>query len=279
MRTYFQMVSGSSRFRAPMFAILLTMLAGCGTGINLYSTQDDINLGSKMQAEIAKDPKTYPVLNDARVTGYVQGIVNRIVQSPNVKNKNFRYQVTVIHDDKTVNAFAIPGGPIYVYTGLMKYIDDEATLAGVLAHEITHVDHRHGSRQMSEQYGIQIISGLALGNNPGTLATIAANLGTQLTVLKFTRADESEADAGSFDDLYQMPGRPWYPAAINAFMTKSKNLSGSNPGAVNQLFLTHPPSQERFDAVAAMAKKVNLPAATSSQLNAQGYSSIRAMLP
>jgi len=267
---------------AAVVAILtvnVTLYFGCAGGVNLYSKSDDMELGRQIQAEIAHDPANYPVLNNASVRNYVQGIVNKVVSSPAIQNKDFNYVVTVINDDKTVNAFAIPGGPIYVYTGLMKYIDNEATLAGVLGHEITHSDHRHATRRMSEVYGLQIIASIALGQNPGTLAQIAAGLAGNLAVLKFSRDDERDADKGSFDALYSLPGQPWYPAAIKYFMQKTLADAKSQPSALENLFATHPPSQERLDNINKMASDAHLPAPTQQQLNPQTYASYRSLVP
>ena len=264
-------------------AIIATLtcftLTSCSGGVNLFTKQQDIQLGQQVQAEIAKDPAHYPVLNNQTVRQYVQGIVDKIVQSPNVKNKDFHYNVTVIHDDKTVNAFTIPGGPIYVYTGLMKFVDNEATLAGVLAHEVTHADHRHSTQQMTKEYGVQAVTALALGANNGLAVQIATSLAGNLSMLKFSRDDETEADATSFDDLMTIPGRPWYPAAINYFEIKTLGNGSKQPDFLTKLYATHPPSQERLDAIKAKAKKAGLAEPTEAQLNTAQYQRYRSMLP
>lgn len=265
------------------FVVLTLTLSACSGGVNLFSKQQDVQFGQQMQAEIAKDPAHYPVLNNSSVRNYVQGLVNRIVQSSNVTNKDFNYAITIIHDDNTVNAFTLPGGPIYVYTGLMKYVDNEATLAGILAHEVTHADHRHSTQQMTKQYGLDAVTQVALGNNPSLAGQIAAGLAAgaeSLTMLQFSRADETEADANSFTDLMTIPGRPWYPAAIKYFMIKTLSTGGSQPPSqLAKLFMTHPPSQERLNAINAQAKSANLPEPTEAQLNSGGYRQYKSMLP
>lgn len=243
--------------------------------MNIFSKQEDVNLGRQVQAEIAKKPAEYPVLNNPNVRSYVQGIVNRITQASTITNKDFNYNVTIIQDDKTINAFTLPGGPVYVYTGLMKFIDNEATLAGILAHEITHADHRHSTQQMTKQYGLAAVTQIALGNNPGLAAQIAASLAGNLTMLSFSRTDETDADATSFDDLMAISGRPWYPAAIRSFMQKTLTKTSS----LEKLFMTHPPSQERLDAINAKARAAGLSEPTEAQLNSSGYQRIKAMLP
>lgn len=250
---------------------------GC-SNFNLFSKQEDVELGKQVQAEIASNPQQYPILNNAEVTNYVQNIVNTILKSPNIKNRDFNYKVTIINDDKTINAFSIPGGPMYVYTGLLKFIDNEATLAGIMAHEITHADERHATERMTEVYGIQILAAVALGQNPGILAEIAAGLAGNLAVLKFSRDDETESDKESFNDLNSLPGKPWYPGAIRYFMIKTLAQQKSQPSSFENLFATHPPSQERLDHVDRLAKEAGLSAPTETNLKSTQLAQIKSRL-
>ena len=262
--------------------LLITTITAieCGSsGINLFSKSDDVQLGQQMAQQIAADPSHYPILNNPTLTSYLQSIENRIVSSPNVQNKDFHYTVQIINDPNTINAFTIPAGGIYVYTGLLKFIDNESALAGVLAHETTHADHRHATRNMTQQYGLQVLAAAALGSNPGIISQIVASLGTQLTVLKFSRDDERDADQGSFDDLAQLPGRPWWPGGVNLFLTKSLAAQPNQPGKFQQLFLTHPVDQQRIDAINADIQKAGLSGPTSAQLNQGNYARYKSMLP
>ena len=268
------MLSSILQYRQRNYFVALALvftLSSCGTGVNLFSKSQDVQLGQQMAQQIAADPAHYPVLNDPTLTSYVQSIEDRIVQSPNVVNKDFHYKITIINDDNTVNAFTIPAGGIYVYTGLLKFVDNEATLAGILAHETTHADHRHATRNMTQQYGLQTLAAIALGQNGGLLTQIVANLGTSLTMLKFSRDDEREADQGSFDDLNQLPGKPWYPGAVIYFLQKAVAQSKSQPSKFDQLFATHPIDQERITNVQANLTKNNIPAPTEAQLNSATY--------
>jgi beta-barrel assembly-enhancing protease len=257
------------------FAVLNSAISmGCAGGANLYSKQDDMALGQQVAAQIAADPAQFPVLKNEATRSYVQNIVNRIVASPNVVNKDFDYTVTIINDDKTVNAFSIPGGRMYVYTGLLKFVDNEATLAGIMAHEITHADSRHATEQLTKAYGLQMIASIALGGNPGMLAEIAAGLAGNLAVMKFSRDAEREADKESFESLASIPGQPWYPAAIRGFMIKTLNQQPNQPSKFENLFLTHPPSQERLNNVDALAAAAHLPAPSENNLRASNYQSM-----
>ena len=271
------------KIRVPFYLILVLLsvqlsLSGCAGGANVYSTADDIKLGEQVKAEIAKNPQKYPVLNNESVRGYVQNIMNRVVSSSVYTHKEFKYSVTIINDDKTVNAFCIPGGAIYVYTGLLKYIDNEAELAGILGHEATHADHRHSTQQMTKQYGAQVVAGLLLGNNPSAVGQIAAGVANNLVMLNFSREDELDADKNSFYALNALPGKPWYPAAITYFMRKTLQKTGRTSD-LEKLFLTHPPSEERLAAVNGYAKTANLPPPTEANLNENGYAQFRRTLP
>jgi beta-barrel assembly-enhancing protease len=266
------------RERRAMLAMLFTFAAlnsaismGCAGGANLFSKQDDMALGQQVAAEIAADPQQFPVLHNEATRSYVQNIVNQIVASPNVVNKDFDYTVTIINDDKTVNAFSIPGGRMYVYTGLLKFVDNEATLAGIMAHEIAHADSRHATEQLTKAYGLQTIASIALGGNPGMVAQIVAGLAGNLAVMKFSRDAEREADKESFESLASIPGQPWHPAAIRNFMVKTLAQQPNQPSKFENLFLTHPPSQERLNNVDAMAMAAHLPPATESNLRASNY--------
>ena len=272
----------SCRQFVAIFLFSSTCLFGCSGGVNLFAKSEDVKLGQQVQAEIAKNPKQYPILDNPTLRNYVQGIVNRIVSASTVKNKDFNYTVTLVRDDKTVNAFTLPGGPIYVYSGLMKYVDNEATLAGILAHEITHADHRHSTQQMTKQYGLEAVAQLALGNNStlaGQIASGVAGVAENLTMLQFSRADETDADATSFNDLMNINGRPWYPGAIKYFMIKTLSGKSGRTSDLERLFLTHPPSQDRLDAINAQIRKANLPEPPESQLNSTQYQRFKSMLP
>jgi len=186
---------------------------------NLFSTSDDLELGKKIDAEITANNNEYPILNNLQATEYLQNIVNTILNSPEIKYKNtFDYKVKIINTN-TINAFAVPGGSIYVYKGLIKFLDNEATMAAVIAHEIAHIERRHATKRMTKQYGVSILLSVVLGSNPSALEEIAANILTGLALLKNSRDDEYEADEYSFKYLLSTS---WYPGAAKLFFDKMR---------------------------------------------------------
>jgi len=174
---------------------------GCSK-LNLFSIQDDINLGKQTVQQIASEPAAYPILDPATnqaAYAYLNAMRDAILTSSEFQHKNdFEWRLFIIKDDNVQNAFCTPGGYIYVYTGLMKFLDDASSLAGVIGHEMAHADKRHSTRQMTEQYGIETLLSF-VGGNAQQIASISA----QLISLKFSRNHETESDTYSVKYLCQ----------------------------------------------------------------------------
>jgi predicted Zn-dependent protease len=245
------------------------VLDSCG-GLNLFTINDDAKLGQQIDAEIRNNPGQYPILNNEPIRGYLQGIVDKITAAPTVKYRGtFPYRVTVINDPATINAFATPGGYIYVYTGLLKFVDNEATLAGILGHEIAHAEERHGTEHMTTQLGLETILGIALGNNPSGLAQSVGNAAGFLAMMKNSRDDETQADTRSFEYLRSTP---YWPGAITLFFEKM--ASGATTGGASTLeqwSSTHPMPQDRVDNVKKLIRDNNIPAPTESSLMRENF--------
>jgi predicted Zn-dependent protease len=206
--------------------------------LNGFSIEDDKQMGKELYNEMVNSGK-HKVLNPAtnkEIYAYVEKIKQTILNSGQVENKNaFEWKVTIMDDDTTINAFCAPGGYIFVYTGILKYLRNEAELAGVMAHEIAHADLRHGTRQLTKQIGIEIILGYLLDGQFGS--DIAAGL----LSLRYSRMYERQAD--KYSVKYLCPTS--YDAAGGAgFFEKIKNEAGK--GDDLDLFSTHPDSGERI---------------------------------
>ncbi len=248
------------------------VLTYCGA-INVFPVSEDQRLGAQFDKEIKADAKQYPPYVNAKAQQYVQSIIDKIIQSPDVKYRGkFSYKVQLIKDDAMINAFCTPGGYIYVYTGLLKAIDNEATLAGVLGHEIAHAEQRHSTDRMTTQLGIQTMMDIALGNNKNQHIELAANAFAGLGLLKNSRSDEEEADDFSFRYLRSTQ---WFPGGILYFFDKVKGRSGSS---IERLLSTHPLPQDRIDDTNSRLKKANIPPPTEAQLNTRAYTEFKRSL-
>src|SRR3954469_6732414 len=159
-------------------------------GFNLFSKQQDIQLGQQAAVELRK--RARPVANP-ELQDYIRRVGERLASTPTVRDSGFHFSFTLVND-KSVNAFALPGGPTFVLTGLILAVDNEAQLAGVLGHEISHVILRHGTNQASKANLIQIPAILAAAVTGSNLLTNLTQLGATGLLLRFSRTDESEAD-------------------------------------------------------------------------------------
>jgi len=258
------------------FAIALVslILSGCATtGINkgqmnLVSSDDEVKMGQEMSVEVAKE---YAIYDNAAVTAYVQDVGDRIARV--CDRQEIAYHIAVVKKDE-VNAFALPGGYIYIYTGLMRDIDDEAQLASVIAHEIAHVTARHATERLTAMYGTEFFLGLVFGKSPGLLGQIVKGIGTPVGFLAYSRANEYEADEIGARYL----GAAGYDAkGMVELLGKLKGQEQSEPGKFETWLMTHPPTGERLARVEATVAA--LPKSASPVRNAAAYAKIKAQLP
>ena len=201
----------------------------------------------------------------------------RILASPEIKKRGiYPYQFEIIHDDKTINAFATPGGYVYVYTGLLKFVDNEATLAGVLGHEIAHAERRHATKRLTKYYGVEIILSIALGENPSQIAQVTANLFTGLALLKNSRDDEAEADEYS---IKYLRSTPYYPGAIKYFFEKIGKQGDGGGGGFERLLLTHPLPKDRIEHVGELLKAQGVSSPSEGNVFERKYQEFKKTLP
>jgi predicted Zn-dependent protease len=162
-------------------------------GFNLFTLDQDRALGAQVAHEIDSNKREYPILDSVQyksVYQYLYKVRDNILNSGQVTLRNeFGWKLHVIHNDSVLNAFCTPGGYIYIYTGILKYLDSEDQLAGVLGHEIGHADLRHSTRQMTEMFGIQLLLDVLAGDRIALKQISGALIG-----LKFSRAHETQAD-------------------------------------------------------------------------------------
>lgn len=228
---------------------------------NIFTDKDDVQLGQQVVGEINSNAKEYPIYKgDPALKQYInERIFQHILSSPAVKKKNvFPYTIEIIDRPDVMNAFALPGGYIYVYTGLLKYLDSEAALAGVIAHEIAHAEKRHATKRMTQYYGASILVSLVLGKNPSQLSEIVSNLFVGAAFLANSRANEDEADASSVEYLR---GTRYYPGAVKFFFEKMKadNLITGKSSKIEVFLSTHPDPIDRIETVNTVLQLQNIP--------------------
>jgi predicted Zn-dependent protease len=202
-------------------------------GMNLFSLRDDVEIGQRSAAQIDRQYRTY---NNAQVTN----IGRRLASASTMPNLPWRFRVI---DRNDANAFALPGGYIYITRGMLSRARNDSELAGVLAHEITHVTLRHGTNQASKamlaQMPLQVLSGRLGGGLTGTLAQLGIGLGLNSVFLKYSRSAETQADVGAV----QLMRRAGYnPQGLASFM----QTLGSRGGG---FFASHPSPSNRIGRI------------------------------
>ncbi len=231
---------------------LLIGLVGCATNpvtgkkeLNLISESQELALGQQTDVEIRQQ---YGVYGDAGLNAYVQTVGRSL--APYTHRPHLDYQFAVL-DTSVVNAFAVPGGYIYVTRGILALMGSEAELAVVLGHELGHVNARHSVHRMSEMMLVQV--GLAVGSVLSeTFAEISglAGVGVQLLFLKYSRDDERQADALGIDYARKGTYNPGEMIDFFSSLEKLGDLSGGH--ALPGFLSTHPLTGERIDRVRQM---------------------------
>lgn len=263
--------------RVKMFFVVIVAvtLTACSAGISLYSPQEQVQIGQQLDKEIRANTKDYPIdSRNAAVKDYInKNILQPIVNSPAVKYRGvFPFQIEIIQNDSVINAFAIPGGYLYIYTGLLKYIDSEAALAGVIAHEVAHAEHEHASKRMFDAQLLQAGSALLLKDSSPELLKIGAQLGAYGWLMKNSRTDEDQADNSSFQYL---KSTKFYPGGVKFMFEKMKDDGAiSSKDAKNQGFLgallrgaegffaSHPDPIDRIDVINKTIQEAGIPLKT-----------------
>jgi len=213
-----------------------------GKGLDFYSLEHEIALGKQLAQEVDRSAK---FIDDPVVNEYV----NRVGQNL-VRNSDARVPFTIkVIDSDVVNAFALPGGFFYVNSGLILHADEEAEMAGAMAHEIAHVCARHGTKQATKGDIAQMAMIPAMIFIPYTWTGYAIYQGMNfmipLTFLKFTRDEERQAD---FLGLQYMYKAGYDPNAFVSFFEKVEAIEKKEPGTIPKVFATHPPTPDRVEA-------------------------------
>jgi predicted Zn-dependent protease len=242
-----------------------------GKGVNLFSLEREIALGKQLAQEVERSSK---LIDDPVVTEYV----NRVGQNL-VRNSDARVPFTIkVIDSDEVNAFALPGGFFYVNSGLILRAQEESELAGVMAHEISHVCARHGTKNATKGELMQLATIPLILLGPGGWAGYGiyqgVNLAIPVTYLKFSRDAEREADYLGIQYMYKTGYDP------NSYVTFFERIQADEkrrPGTIPKVFSTHPPTPERIENTQKEIARI-LPARQEYIVTTSEFDTVKARL-
>ena len=224
-------------------------------GFNLFSVEQDVEIGRQSAAEAERQ---LPLLRDRNVDRYLNKIISKLAaKAPGAR---YPYAIKAVNASE-INAFSLPGGPMYVNRGLVEAARSEAELAGVLAHEMSHVALRHGTHQASKAYlgqaGLGILGGLLgkNGNNTAQIVNAVGGLGLNAVFLKFSRDAEYQADQLG---AQIMAGAGYNPVAMATLFELLRSEQGRDPGKVEKFFSSHPPPADREARIREQAGSLQL---------------------
>lgn len=253
-----------------LFIPLLVLLTGCASSgvnrgdVNLVSLEEEWQLGAQLEQDIARQ---VPLVNDQAALSYINEMGRRIVAQTEMRNLPWEFHII---DDPSINAFNIPGGHVYVHTGLIAQAGSAAELAGVMAHEISHGVARHGTERLTQSYGLNIVASVLLGQDPAAYQQILAQVLGTGAVAKFSRDDEREADDLGVGYMYEASYNP--EGMVRMFETLLEERQ-RRPSSIEQFFSTHPLSEERIDNV--RQEIANLPSRQGLVMNDNGFNSLQ----
>ncbi len=251
-----------------MGVLLIAGFSSCitleeGRQLNLLTPEQERALGAEVAAEVERTEK---VLDDPAIQAYINEIGQRLAAG--VERQDVNYQFKVIDAPDTINAFALPGGYMYIYTGLMKLCENEAELASVMAHEIAHVSSYHHGESLTRAYGYQMLMSVVMGQSQNNLARLVAGFTGQTGMMYFSRQNEREADAKGMNYLVRAG---YNPSAMAEFMEKMMQATGGAQARNIPLFSSHPATQERVQNMRAQMQQYAPEVRQNNPFHAERY--------
>lgn len=260
---------------AAVTSLALYSLSGCAAvqqqvGLAVMPVATEIELGQQLATQVEEQQR---VLDDRQIQEYVAGIAVPLIEASQRDRTGIDYRIRVLDDPNQINAFALPGGPIFVYTGLLLLAENECEVAGVLAHEIGHVVGRHSANRLATQLGISLAASIALGEQPDELAKLAADLAGAGTMAAFSRDDERESD--KYGVAYTVAAG-YDPRGLATFFAKLHELEGGGQkGVFEGLMASHPATAER---IADLRKRIARAGELGGRIEAERYRQMRSRL-
>ncbi|HKV10668.1 MAG TPA: M48 family metallopeptidase [Thermoanaerobaculia bacterium] len=229
-------VASSSALLAVL--LLFASVSASEAGVNLVSLDQEWAMREQLHAEVASQHRVYE-------DPYLTEIGRRIVAQTGLGNRPWNFFVV---QDSSVNAFNLPGGLVYVNTGLLAEADTLDQLVGVMSHEIAHGAKRHGTQLMTRAYGYNLLAGLLLGRDAGRGQQIAAQLVGTGILTNYSRSAENEADRAGVGYMYRAG---YDPAGMAEFFRTMDSLRSRRASKVEQFFSSHPLTDDRIRNVEA----------------------------
>ncbi len=245
------------------------------TTMNLFFKIDkDKEFGKQFDQQLESDPEYNVLSRDDYLEAYehLDSMRDAILQSHYLNYADeFDWQIKIIDDD-VLNAFCAPAGYMYYYTGLIKYLDNEAQLAGVMGHEMAHADKRHVTKRLLILHGLDLLTNIILGDNPSDLEVIITDLAKGGGMLQFSRTNEYEADEFA---IKYTSDTEYYPLGIAGFFEKLE--AEKEKGIRIPAFLsTHPSPENRLEAMDTVYTSIDSP---PGELFEERYQELKNYLP
>jgi len=250
-----------SRFLLTGILAAILVLAGCsamtgpGGGFNVISVDDEWEMGTQFEQEIASQMN---VLHNPGAEAFLNQLGKELLAASSSPLAQRPWKFHIIADD-SVNAFNVPGGHVYVHSGLVDSLDDYAEFSSVVAHEIGHGLSRHGTEQLSKQFGLSLLLSIVLGNDPSAAKELVASFVSGGAMMKFSRDDELESDRIG---IYLMYGAGIDPQGTVDMLHVLHSLREDTPSKIERFMSSHPMPEERIsqaeDLVDGLPPKPNL---------------------
>ena len=241
-----------SPFTAAMAVFVLIVAgfattAGARSGFNLVSLDQEWQMRDQLRSQVAQEMR---LVRDADAVSYLNVVGRRIAGQTPLGNRRWDFGIV---NDPSVNAFNLPGGLVYVNSGLIAEADSLDELAGVLAHEIGHGSARHGTQLMTRAYGYNLVAGLLLGRNPGQGKQILAQVVGTGILTNYSRDAELEADRMGVQYTYRAG---YDPRGMVNFFEELLAMRSRRPTQVEQFFASHPLTEQRIATVRSAAAQL-----------------------